>query len=93
MCINDYYFLLDVDMGSEVFGRTERSFGGGSLVEPPARPNAYWDDPHFRPYFDNTTDRNVTYQLSKTGYLHCRIRQLGDRVVSAFYNCINLYIF
>lgn len=71
----------DLEFGSDIFGRTERSFSG-SLVEPPARPNAYWDDPHFRPYFDNTTDRNVTYQLSKTAYLHCRIRQLGDRVVS-----------
>lgn len=66
---------------SEIFTRTERSFGG-SKVEPPSRPNSYWDDPHFRPYFDNSTERNVTAHLSKTAYLHCRIRQLGDRTVS-----------
>ncbi|XP_071039379.1 uncharacterized protein [Parasteatoda tepidariorum] len=71
----------DIAYDSDLFGRTERSFGG-SVVEPPQRPNSYWDDPHFRPYFDNSTDRNVTFQLSKPSYLHCRIRQLGDRVVS-----------
>ncbi|XP_035222039.1 uncharacterized protein LOC118194936 [Stegodyphus dumicola] len=73
--------LADLDFGSDAFGRTERSFSG-SLVEPPARPEILFEDAHFRPYFDNTTERNVTSQLSKTAYLHCRIRQLGDRVVS-----------
>ncbi|XP_015924559.1 uncharacterized protein [Parasteatoda tepidariorum] len=62
--------------------RTERSFGG-SKAEPPSRPNSYWDDPHYRPYFDNSTERNVTAQLGKTAYLHCKIRQLGDRTVGA----------
>lgn len=55
---------------------------GGSSGEPPSRPSAYWDDPHFRPRFDNSTDRNVTAQLGKSAFLHCRIRQLGDRTVS-----------
>lgn len=78
--------------------RTERSFHAGQGLgpaassgavltngvggEPPSRPSAYWDDPHFRPRFDNSTDRNVTAQLGKSAFLHCRIRQLGDRTVS-----------
>lgn len=61
--------------------RTERSFGS-SKVNPPSRPNSYWDDPYRRPYFDNSTARNVTAPLGKTAYLHCRIRQIGDRTVS-----------
>ncbi|XP_023217411.1 zwei Ig domain protein zig-8-like isoform X2 [Centruroides vittatus] len=73
--------LEGIEFSSEIFTRTERSFGG-SKVEPPSRPNSYWDDPHYRPSFDNTTERNVTAQLGKTAYLHCRIRQLGDRTVS-----------
>lgn len=55
---------------------------GGSSGEPPSRPTAYWDDPHFRPRFDNSTERNVTAQLGKSAFLHCKIRQLGDRTVS-----------
>lgn len=78
--------------------RTERSFHAGQGLgpaassgavltngvggEPPSRPSAYWDDPHFRPRFDNSTDRNVTAQLGKSAFLHCRIGQLGDRTVS-----------
>ncbi|KAH6939343.1 hypothetical protein HPB50_017280 [Hyalomma asiaticum] len=56
---------------------------GGSSGEPPSRPSAYWDDPHFRPRFDNSTERNVTAQLGKSAFLHCKIRQLGDRTVAA----------
>ncbi|KAG8192542.1 hypothetical protein JTE90_015177 [Oedothorax gibbosus] len=68
--------------GEHLLTRTERSFGGNK-IEPPSRPNSYWDDPHYRPYFDNSTEKNVTAQLGKTAYLHCRIRQLGDRTVGA----------
>ncbi|XP_067127854.1 tyrosine-protein kinase receptor TYRO3-like [Centruroides vittatus] len=69
------------DVVFDPFTRTERSIGG-SKAEPPSRPNSYWDDPHYRPYFDNSTERNITAQLGKAAYLHCRIRQLGDRTVS-----------
>lgn len=58
------------------------SSSSSSSGEPPSRPSAYWDDPHFRPRFDNSTERNVTAQLGKSAFLHCRIRQLGDRTVS-----------
>ncbi|KAG0427856.1 hypothetical protein HPB47_025143, partial [Ixodes persulcatus] len=51
----------------------------GVGAEPPSRPSVHWDDPHFRPRFDNSTDRNVTAQLGKSAFLRCRIAQLGDR--------------
>ncbi|GFT34884.1 uncharacterized protein TNCV_3878921 [Trichonephila clavipes] len=66
-------------------GRTERSHGHGhemTLVEPWGRPNDRLDDPKYHPYFDESTETNVTFQVSKTAYLHCSIRQLGDRMVS-----------
>ncbi|XP_042144906.1 uncharacterized protein LOC8038642 [Ixodes scapularis] len=43
--------------------------------EPPSRPSAHWDDPHF------STNRNVMAQLGKPAFLRCRIAQLGDRTV------------
>ncbi|XP_076308501.1 uncharacterized protein LOC143223911 [Tachypleus tridentatus] len=68
--------------------RTERSFQM-SKVEPPSRPNSNWDDPYHRPYFDNSTSRNVTAPLGKAAYLHCRIHQLGDRTVKLFKQTIS----
>ncbi|GFY56049.1 uncharacterized protein TNIN_427071 [Trichonephila inaurata madagascariensis] len=66
-------------------GRTERSHDHDHemiLVEPRGRPNDRLDDPKYHPYFDDSIETNVTFQVSKTAYLHCSIRQLGDRVVS-----------
>ncbi|GFY64741.1 uncharacterized protein TNIN_322681 [Trichonephila inaurata madagascariensis] len=80
-----FYRYLDSgsdNNGEHLLTRTERSFGGNK-IEPPSRPNSYWDDPHYRPYFDNSTERNATAQLGKTAYLNCKIRQLGDRTVGA----------
>ncbi|KAG8190001.1 hypothetical protein JTE90_002564 [Oedothorax gibbosus] len=69
--------------------RTERSHEGADpiILEPRARPMAGTsdrpEDPHFHPIFDDSeAEKNVTYQLGKTAHLHCRIRQLGNRVVS-----------
>ncbi|CAN7995615.1 unnamed protein product, partial [Ixodes hexagonus] len=67
-------------MGDVVVSSSSSS--NGVVGEPPSRPSAHWDDPHFRPHFDNSTDRNVTAQLGKSAFLHCRIGQLGDRTVS-----------
>ncbi|CAN7941354.1 unnamed protein product, partial [Ixodes pacificus] len=53
--------------GSGVLSSSSSNGVGG---EPPSRPSAYWDDPHFRPHFDNSTDRNVTAQLGKSAFLH-----------------------
>jgi len=61
--------------------RNVRSYGKGK-EEVPARPNALSEDGQLLPYFDNSTNRNVTTQLSKTAFLHCRVRNLGERSVS-----------
>ncbi|XP_054714463.1 uncharacterized protein LOC129224085 isoform X2 [Uloborus diversus] len=66
----------------ENFSRTERSFHSDSMLEPPQRPSADQLDPKHMPYFDNSTERNVTYQDSKPVYLHCKVRNIGDRSVS-----------
>lgn len=36
------------------------------------------------PLFDPTTERNVTVLVGRTANLHCRVRYLGNRTVSAF---------
>ncbi|KAG0417873.1 hypothetical protein HPB47_005318 [Ixodes persulcatus] len=61
--------------GGVVSWSSSTGVGGKSL----SRPNAHRDDPHFRPCFDNRTNRNVTAQLGKSAFLRCRIAQLGDR--------------
>ncbi|CAL1297649.1 unnamed protein product [Larinioides sclopetarius] len=64
-------------------GRTERSQDEEKIfVESRGQPNNKFDEQHYRPYFDDNMETNVTYQLSKTAYLHCSIRQLGDKTVS-----------
>ncbi|KDR15426.1 Neuronal cell adhesion molecule, partial [Zootermopsis nevadensis] len=35
------------------------------------------------PNFDNNTISNITVQLGATAFLHCRVRNLGERTVSA----------
>ena len=35
------------------------------------------------PSFDNNTMSNITVQLGGTAFLHCRVRNLGERTVSA----------
>lgn len=34
------------------------------------------------PYFDSSNPTNVTAQLGKTAYLHCMVRQLGNKTVA-----------
>ncbi|KAK4336948.1 hypothetical protein RND71_043520 [Anisodus tanguticus] len=51
----------------------------GSKLEPPSRPSFNWDDSQYKPYFDEVLPRNITSQLGKSAYLHCAIRELGDR--------------
>lgn len=60
--------------------RFARSFNRKDDV--PTRPNAVVDIIQHQPYFDNTTDKNVTTQLSKTAFLNCRVKNLGDKTVS-----------
>ncbi|CAG7820959.1 unnamed protein product [Allacma fusca] len=42
----------------------------------------YWEQPFAKPYFENSTKREVTTTVGQTAYLHCRVRNLGDRAVS-----------
>uniref|UniRef100_A0A8D8YMS9 Protein sidekick-1 n=1 Tax=Cacopsylla melanoneura TaxID=428564 RepID=A0A8D8YMS9_9HEMI len=42
----------------------------------------YWEQPFTQPYFDNSTRRDITTTVGQTAYLHCRVRNLGDRAVS-----------
>lgn len=37
------------------------------------------------PIFDNNTVSNMTVQLGSTAYLHCRVRNLGERTVSIYF--------
>ncbi|KAG8222163.1 hypothetical protein J437_LFUL000744, partial [Ladona fulva] len=43
----------------------------------------YWEQPFSQPYFDNSTKRETTTTVGQTAYLHCRVRNLGDRAVRA----------
>ncbi|XP_063233103.1 limbic system-associated membrane protein-like isoform X2 [Bacillus rossius redtenbacheri] len=42
----------------------------------------YWEQPFSQPYFDNSTRRETTTTVGQSAYLHCRVRNLGDRAVS-----------
>lgn len=55
---------------------------GLAKIEPPSRPSSYWDEPSFRPYFDESLPRNITAQMGRPVHLPCRITQLADRTVS-----------
>jgi len=46
-------------------------------------PSSYWEQPFSQPYFDNTTKRETTTTVGQSAYLHCRVRNLGDRAVSS----------
>lgn len=54
---------------------------GRSVVE--HHPSSYWEQPFSQPYFDNTTKRETTTTVGQSAYLHCRVRNLGDRAVSS----------
>ncbi|ODN01467.1 Titin [Orchesella cincta] len=55
-----------------------RSFSGGRKY----LSGGYWDQPFSKPYFENSTKREVTTTVGQVAYLHCRVRNLGDRAVS-----------
>ncbi|XP_008204831.1 limbic system-associated membrane protein [Nasonia vitripennis] len=57
-----------------------KSGSGGSVVE--HHPSSYWDQSFSPPYFDNTTKRETTTTVGQSAYLHCKVRNLGDRAVS-----------
>ncbi|XP_046400610.1 hemicentin-1-like isoform X2 [Ischnura elegans] len=51
----------------------------GAVIDPHT---PYWEQPFSQPYFDNSTKREMTTTVGQTAYLHCRVRNLGDRAVS-----------
>ncbi|KAJ4433039.1 hypothetical protein ANN_15296 [Periplaneta americana] len=51
----------------------------GAVIEHHA---PYWEQPFSQPYFDNSTRREMTTTVGQSAYLHCRVRNLGDRAVS-----------
>jgi len=60
-------------------------FADGSIESPSQSGNLnYWEQPFSQPYFDNATRRDVTSTVGQMTYLHCRVRNLGDRSVSHF---------
>lgn len=42
------------------------------------------------PYFDFELQRNVTVTVGQTGFLHCRVEQLGDKDVSISMSTFNI---
>ena len=38
-----------------------------------------------QPYFDADVQRNVTAIATQTAFLHCRVKDLGVKVVSSFF--------
>lgn len=49
---------------------------------PPSRPAPVKDQPLVKPHFDNSTSTRVVGAVSRTAFLHCRVKHLGDRAVS-----------
>ena len=41
------------------------------------------------PYFDATSERNVTSFVGQVTHLHCTVRDIGDRTVSEIMNCMS----
>ncbi|GBM32996.1 hypothetical protein AVEN_263490-1 [Araneus ventricosus] len=64
---------------SSLNGRTERSHEVMGFQKPRRGANECSDGEGDYPYFDRNNNRNVSYQLSKTAYLHCTICQLGNQ--------------
>ncbi|KAI5744588.1 hypothetical protein M8J76_003594 [Diaphorina citri] len=60
--------------------------GGHSKQHPPDWPSWYNNFDEYQrltePIFDNNTVTNMTVQLGGTAYLHCRVRNLGERTIS-----------
>lgn len=46
-----------------------------------------------QPHFDHSMPRNVTLKVGQTAFLSCRVKQLGDKLVSFSYLYLSLFIF
>ncbi|XP_024946991.1 uncharacterized protein LOC107273924 isoform X2 [Cephus cinctus] len=72
--------LLSLLLSSHQSECAAKGGSGGSVVE--HHPSSFWEQPFSQPYFDNTTRRDTTTTVGQSAYLHCRVRNLGDRAVS-----------
>lgn len=42
----------------------------------------YWEQQYSKPYFDTSTEKELTATAGQTALLQCKVRNLGDRAVS-----------
>lgn len=76
--------------------------GGGGISSNGNNPNSvvehhpassYWEQPFSQPYFDNATERHPVTTVGQVAYLHCRVRNLGDRAVSHLFLLMRFLFF
>ncbi|XP_066998467.2 lachesin isoform X2 [Anabrus simplex] len=77
---NETYHLSKFDEFDHTHFDDSREVGGGSTERYPSK-NAQGRRTN-DPVFDNNLVTNVTAQLGGTAFLHCRVRNLGERPVS-----------
>ncbi|CAH0718287.1 unnamed protein product, partial [Brenthis ino] len=69
-----------------LLGRLGLSAGGSDTTDPDAifavNNGTSATDTMVQPHFDNTTKREYTAAVGQPAYLHCRVKNLGDRSVS-----------
>ena len=81
MCIYIYICLAvpSFHTTASIYDKLHRSSVSGAVIEHHA---PYWEQPFSQPYFDNSSRRDMTTTVGQSAYLHCRVRNLGDRAVS-----------
>ncbi|GFT77740.1 uncharacterized protein NPIL_344151 [Nephila pilipes] len=52
------------------------------ILEHPVKPKDQLDEKMVKTSFDRVIETNLTYQASRTVYLHCRVCRLGNKTVS-----------
>ncbi|KAJ8669388.1 hypothetical protein QAD02_000647, partial [Eretmocerus hayati] len=60
-------------------GEGDETFSNSILEQ---QSTSYWEQSFSQPFFDNTTKKDTTTTIGQSAYLHCRVRNLGDRAVS-----------
>lgn len=88
-----FIFFTDVSFvfGGVHGGGSQNALAEGLTVAPSyqmqhGRTNANGQPLMAEPYFDAQTPKIVTALVAKSAYLTCRVRNLGNRTVSEFFN-------
>lgn len=79
---NLYMSFFTKQFYSSIFFTVSTAFGNSQSL---------WESPYSHPYFDNSTRRDMTITVGQTANLHCKVRNLGDRAVSAFRCYANIF--